>query len=113
MTTGGTGTFSVDEVVFQGDRLDVAAASGIVTSWNSTTRVLQLTSITGTFVTSIKVRGDNSGAEWTLSSVTNLFESPTSTQFERATARITQVPDPLTADADDDYDVTTTISENL
>ena len=113
MAAGGTGTFSVDEVVFQGDRIDVASATGVVTSWNSSTRVLQITSMTGSFVTSIKVRGDNSGAEWTLSSITNLFESPTSTQFESAVARITQVPDPVSADADDDYDVTTTISENL
>ena len=59
------------------------------------------------------MRGDDSGAEWTLDTISNLFESPTSTQFERAAVRITQVPDPTTADADDDYDVTTTISENL
>ena len=113
MVTGGSGTFSVGEIVFQGDRLDVAGATAVVTSWNSSTRVLQVTSMTGTFVVSIKVRGDDSGAEWTLGTIANLFESPTSTQFESAVARITQVPDPITADADDDYDVTTPISENL
>ena len=113
MITGGSGTFRVGETVFQGDRPDVAIATAVVTSWNSTTRVLQVTSLTGTFLVALKVRGDDSGAEWTLDTISNLFESPTSTQFERAAVRITQVPDPTTADADDDYDVTTTISENL
>ena len=114
MNTGGSGTIRVGEVVFQGTEylLATATSTATVTSWTSSTRVLQVTGIKNTFDLTEKIRGSESGAVWILSSKSTLFESPTSTVLETAAARIVQEPDPITADADDKWDVTTTITEN-
>ena len=112
MNTGGSGTFRVGEVVFQGTEYLLATSTATVTSWTSSTRVLQVTGIKNTFDLTEKIRGSESGAVWILSSKSTLFESPTSTVLETAAARIVQEPDPITADADDKWDVTTTITEN-
>ena len=112
MNTGGSGTFRVGEVVYQGTEYPLATSTATVTSWDSTTRVLQVTGIKNAFKVAEKVRGSESGAEWILASKSTLFESPTSTALGTAAARIVQVPDPTTADADDKWDVTTTITEN-
>ena len=112
MDTGGSGTFRVGEVVFQGTEHLLATSTATVTSWNNSTRVLQVTGIKNTFDLTEKIRGSESGAEWILGSKSTLFESPTSTALGTAAARIVQEPDPTTADADDKWDVTTTITEN-
>ena len=112
MNTGGSGTFRVGEVVYQGTEYPLSTSTATVTSWDSTTRVLQVTGIKNTFKVAEKIRGSESGAEWILASKSTLFESPTSTALGTAAARIVQVPDPITADADDKWDVTTTITEN-
>ena len=62
------------------------------------------------FTASKKVFGIDSNAEWTLdSSTTGLQDSQTT--LETANVRITQVPDPTSADADDEYNVTTTLAK--
>jgi len=112
MDTGGSGTFRVGETVYQGTEHLLASSTATVTSWNSSSRVLQVTGIKNTFDLTEKVKGSESGAEWVLGSTSTLFESPTSTALGTAAARIVQEPDPTTADADDKWNVTTTITEN-
>tara|TARA_Y100000310_G_scaffold207274_1_gene207761 strand:- start:1896 stop:3113 length:1218 start_codon:yes stop_codon:yes gene_type:complete len=112
MDTGGSGTFRVGEIVYQGTEHLLASSTATVTSWNSSSRVLQVTGIKNTFDLTEKVKGSESGAEWILGSTSTLFESPTSTALGTAAARIVQEPDPTTADADDKWNVTTTITEN-
>lgn len=45
----GSGTYTKGETVYQGDNLITAGATGMVVLWNSTTKVLKLQNITGTF----------------------------------------------------------------
>ena len=117
MVTGGTGTFSVGENVYQrqDDNLDVTTASAEVVNWNSTTRVLQVTNVSSTDGTGFKIArkifGVNTNAIWTLNSLNQVFEDTTTTNLGLPTVRITNVPDPTTADADDEYAITETITE--
>ena len=117
MVAGGTGTFGVGETVYQkqDDNLDVMTAAGEVVNWNSTTRVLQVTGVGSTdgtgFKIDKKVFGTNTNAIWTLASVSQVFEDTTTTNLELPTVRITNVPDPASADANDEYAITETITE--
>ena len=77
MTAGGSGTFSVDEAVYQGPSLANATGKGIVVSWNTTTRTLRVNDTSGTFAASTNVRGDTSGAVWSQASAADYQELPT------------------------------------
>ena len=77
MTAGGSGTFSVDEAVYQGTSLSNATGKGIVVSWNTTTRTLRVNDTSGTFAASTNVTGDTSGAVWSQASAADYQELPT------------------------------------
>ena len=77
MTAGGSGTFSVDEAVYQGPSLANATGKGIVVSWNTTTRTLRVNDTSGTFAASTNVTGDTSGAVWSQASAADYQELPT------------------------------------
>ena len=77
MTAGGSGTFSVDEAVYQGPSLENATGKGIVFSWNTTTRTLRVNDTSGTFAASTNVTGDTSGAVWSQASAADYQELPT------------------------------------
>ena len=117
MITGGAGTFSVGENIYQrqDDNLDVTTAAAEVVNWNSTTRVLQVTNVSSTDGTGFKIGrkifGVNTNAIWTLDSLNQVFEDTTTTNLGLPTVRITNVPDPASADADDEYAITETITE--
>ena len=68
LTAGGSGTFTVDEAIYQGASLVAATGKGIVVSWNATTRTLRANDTSGTFVAGQSITGDSSGAVWTLTS---------------------------------------------
>ena len=61
---GGTGTYTVDEEVYQGVSLATATSKAIVVSWVVSTRTLRINNISGTFVVLKKITGVTSGAEW-------------------------------------------------
>ena len=117
MVAGGSGSFSVGEIVYQrqDDNLDINTASAEVVNWNSTTRVLQVTKVASTdgtgFKTTRKVFGSNTNAIWTLNSLNQVFEDTTTTILGLPTVRLTHTPNPITADADDEYSITETITE--
>ena len=77
MTAGGSGTFSVDEAVYQGPSLANGTGKGIVVSWNTTTRTLRVNDTSGTFAASSNVTGDTSGAVWSQASAADYKELPT------------------------------------
>lgn len=77
MTAGGSGTFSVDEAVYQGPSLANATGKGIVVSWNTTTRTLRVNDTSGTFAASTNVTGDTSGAVWSQASAADYQALPT------------------------------------
>ena len=70
MSTGGSGAFTVDEIIFQGANLGAATFKGTVVSWNATTRTLRLNDTSGSLGASATT-GVTSGAVWTLSSTTD------------------------------------------
>lgn len=60
---GGPGIdFVEDEYVYQGSTLETSTASGVVVSWNSSTKLLVLKNITGVFITGLVINGNTSGA---------------------------------------------------
>ena len=68
MTAGGSGTFSTDEIIYQGSSLAAATAQGTVVSWTAASRTLRANDPSGTFVAGQSITGDTSGAIWTLTS---------------------------------------------
>ena len=68
MSTGGSGTFSIDEAIYQGPSLANSTAKGIVVSWTAANRTLRANDTSGTFVVGTDITGDTSNAVWTLTS---------------------------------------------
>lgn len=69
MAANGILTFQKNETVYQGANLNVATATAIVASWDKPNRILKLMDTNGTFTTNTLIKGETSGASWTLSSV--------------------------------------------
>ena len=105
-----TGDFKVDELAYQGNSYDSRTASGKVVSWNSSSRVLRIVDIEGIFKINERVYGSSTMANWVLNTYSNIYQD-VQTALDSATVRMTTVPDPGSADADDDYVATTTIDE--
>ena len=68
LTAGGSGTFTIDEAVYQGSSLADATGKGIVVSWTTATRTLRVNDTSGTFVAATNITGATSGAVWSLTS---------------------------------------------
>ena len=68
MTAGGSGSYTIDEEVYQGASLAEATAKGTVVSWTTATRTLRANDTSGTFVAGASVYGDDSNAVWSLTS---------------------------------------------
>ena len=69
VNAGGSGTFDVanNETVYQGSNVATATAFAECTSFNSTTRKLEVIKINGTFVSLQAIKGATSNASWILS----------------------------------------------
>ena len=66
MNVGGSGTFTVGSTVYQGSTLITSTARGEVVSWDSSTRVLRVMNIDGSFTVSTAVTDGT--VSWVLSS---------------------------------------------
>jgi hypothetical protein len=66
--TGGTGTYTVDEIVYQGTDLANSTAKAYVAGWNAVTKTLKLRNIYGAFAANTNVIGASNGAVWSLQS---------------------------------------------
>ena len=71
LTAGGTGTYIVNEAVYQGANLAGATGKGIVAAWTSSTRTLRVNNIVGTFAISTNITGATSGAVWSQAAATD------------------------------------------
>jgi len=80
MNAGGTGTFSVDEIVYQGASVAAATAKAYVSEWNAVTKTLRLRNIYGSFASNTNVIGASSGATWSLN--TGNTQEDASTTFD-------------------------------
>ena len=72
MTTGGSGTYSLEEQVFQGSNVSTATATASVISWDAPTLTLRLKHIKGVFTSNVSVKGNASGANFVLDSYDNI-----------------------------------------
>ena len=68
MTAGGTGSYDLHEVVYQGASLAAATAKGYVSNWDLPTRQLTIRNIKGTFASNIAVVGVTTNASWSITS---------------------------------------------
>jgi len=64
----GSGNYTVEEIVYQGSSLSEATVQGEVASWNSTTKILNLINMTGNFSGTVNIIGDNSNANYSVTS---------------------------------------------
>ena len=62
----GSGTYTVEETVYQGAAFGSATATGEVAAWNATSTILKLINLTGTFSTSSNIVGNTSGASYAI-----------------------------------------------
>ena len=98
--TSGLGEYQIGEVVYQGYSRSTATATAKVAIWSN--NILQLTNISGNFVSSQSIRGETTNANYTFTSY-NLIPQKFVT--------ITTVPNPLSANASSNYIANTTIQE--
>jgi hypothetical protein len=95
--------YRLNELVYQGRVIEEADAVGYVRAWSNTTNTISLFDVNGRFTANNKITGYLSGAKYNLSTVL-----PADQLLE-----IKIRPDPLTANANDDFGFITTITRNF
>ena len=91
-----TDNFLIGETVYQGFSYDSATATAEVISWDSSTRVLRISGISGTFKVNEWVRVMGAGRQRFLNTYSNINQDVQSS-LDLATVRTTTVPDPSTS----------------
>lgn len=98
----GNNIYKIDELVYQGDALEMADATGYVGKYSTETNTLIVYDTTGYFVANSNVIGVVSGTNYRANTVENKTVK---------IATITVQPSPNTANASDAYGFSTTITE--
>lgn len=101
-SASGLGTYQIGEIVYQGYSPGTAIATGKVTYWNHINYALTLTNIDGNFVNTLPIKGASSETSYT-------FHSVATTPHKMATVDVKV--EPPTANIDDPWTTTTTITE--
>ena len=99
--TSGLGQYQVGEIVYQGYSRSTATATAKVSIWID--NILQLTNISGNFVSSQSIRGEVTNANYSFTSY-NLVPQKFAT--------ITTVPNPIDATPANNYTYNTTVTEH-
>ena len=102
-STSGVGQYQQGEFVYQGYSAGTSTASAKVVAWDSLNYKLTLTNIQGNFVSSMPIYGSKSQANY-------LFTNY-GTITPQKTVIITSVPNPITANASNNWIANTTIQE--
>ena len=102
-STSGIGQYQQGEFVYQGYSAGTSTASAKVVAWDSLNYTLTLTNIQGNFVSSMPIYGSKSQANY-------LFTNY-GTITPQKTVIITSVPNPITANASNNWIANTTIQE--
>ena len=100
--SSGSGNYKIGELVFEGDRLGYANSSAYVESWDPNSNTLLVVDSTGYLKSNHVLRGAVTGAAWNIDGF-----SVNDYQLQQIQVN----PDPLTANANDDFGFTTTITE--
>lgn len=102
MANGNNGRFMTNDTVYQGSNYQTANAYGTVLTWDANTAKLIIGGAQGQFKVDNIIRGMSTNAAYTLES----FETP-----PLKLATITVEPDPITAQPEDDFGYTVSVSE--
>lgn len=102
METGGTGTYDIGELVYQGSSPYYATASARVFKWSEQLRHLMVDSSSGNFVSNQPLIGQKTNAKWYF----NSYEVS-----DKQLSQITISALPPTANANSSYTYRTTITE--
>ena len=102
LTAGGTGNFKIGELVYEGVSLEKSNGSGFVEHWDPVSNRLTIVDVNGVINSGKEIRGAITNATWNVSSY-----SSANYQMEKLSVQ----PNPLTANANDDFGFTTTITE--
>lgn len=100
--SGNSGTFKLDDVVYQGTTYDTATAYGRVVNWNPYNGRIVIGGAQGQFKVNSVIKAISTNASY---NVISFVAEPL------LLANITIVPNPETAEPGDDYGYTTTITE--
>lgn len=98
----GSGNFKIGELVYEGRTLSAANVTAFVKQWTASTNNVVVYDTSGVLKANTELKGAVSGAKWNIANL-----SATSAQM----TEITVVPNPPTANADDDYGFTITVEE--
>lgn len=77
LVAGGSGTYNMHEIVYQGANFANSTIRGIVSNWNASSRILRLRNVKGEFAANVSIKGSISNALWNLQS-SNTMEDATS-----------------------------------
>ena len=102
MATGGLGNYQFGEDVYQGYSYDTATATAKVVSWNSTSKLLELTDVFGHLTSGKKVIGVTTNATW----IANSFNLTAN-----SSVKITVAPNPSNVVMPNNYTYTITTQE--
>ena len=94
LTSGNSGTFYQDDIVYQGNNYNSANAYGVVLSWSANTGKLALGAVQGQFKIDNTLRALSSNAKYQLDS------------FDVSSLKLAKIviePDPIDAEPGDDY----------
>lgn len=98
----GTGLYKTGELIYQGTKLEEATVRAYVLSAYPTANSIVVGEIQGQFTDNVKVHGAVSGAAWVLSS---------HEQYDNQIMRLSVYPNPLSANASDDFGFTEVLQE--
>lgn len=66
VAAGGTGTFRMHEIVYQGANVASSTAKGYVSDWDLPERILRIRNVKGEFTANVAIKGATSNANWTM-----------------------------------------------
>ena len=100
--TAGSGDYKIGELVFQGRTVNGANASGFVESWNNVANQIVVVDVSGVLIANQKLTGAVTNTAYRI----NTFDLN-----DNQLVNLTVIPDPSTANANDDFGFTQTIEE--
>ena len=68
LNVGGSGSYEVHEIVYQGTSVANATAKGYVSDWNRPDRKLRLRNVKGAFTSNVAIKGATTNASWIMTS---------------------------------------------
>jgi hypothetical protein len=99
---GNSGTFKIDDLVYQGENYQTATAYGYVTQWNANNAKLVIAGTQGQFSTNNTIKATSSNASYNIAS------------FDATPLKLVNIhiePKPNTAEPGDDFGYDSTITE--